>query len=40
VIFAEIHSVWVWLSVAVMMTGLALVTPTGKNSREPTPQLV
>jgi drug/metabolite transporter (DMT)-like permease len=40
VIFAEIHSVWVWLSVAVMMTGLALVTPTGKISREPTPQLV
>ncbi len=28
VIFSEVHTVWVWLSVAVMMAGLALVTPT------------
>jgi drug/metabolite transporter (DMT)-like permease len=40
VIFAEIHSVWVWLSVAVMMAGLALVTPTAKNASKPAPQPV
>ena len=27
VIFAEVHTLWVWLSVVVMMAGLALVTP-------------
>ena len=27
VIFAEVHTIWVWLSVVVMMAGLALVTP-------------
>ncbi len=34
VIFSEVHTVWVWLSVAVMMAGLALVTPTTRaNSK-------
>jgi drug/metabolite transporter (DMT)-like permease len=32
-IFAEVHTIWVWLSVVVMMAGLALVTPTRKNGR-------
>jgi len=27
VIFSEVHTIWVWLSVVVMMAGLALVTP-------------
>ncbi|MFT5504822.1 MAG: drug/metabolite transporter (DMT)-like permease [Gammaproteobacteria bacterium] len=27
ILFSESHSVWVWMSVAVMMMGLALVTP-------------
>ena len=40
VIFAEVHSIWVWLSVVVMMAGLALVTPTGKNSKELAPRPV
>lgn len=40
VIFAEVHTVWVWLSVTVMMAGLALVTPTAKNASEPAPQPV
>ncbi len=31
VIFSEVHTVWVWLSVAVMMAGLALVTPTTRE---------
>lgn len=30
VIFAEEHSIWVWSSVAVLMTGLMLVTPNKK----------
>ena len=30
VIFAEQHTIWVWLSVAVMMVGLALVTPADR----------
>lgn len=30
VLFAEEHSIWVWSSVAVMLLGLALVTPTKK----------
>ena len=34
VIFAETHTVWVWLSVLVMMVGLALVTPTSKLDSE------
>lgn len=37
VIFAEVHSVWVWLSVAVMIAGLALVTPSTRNHGEPPP---
>jgi len=40
VIFAEVHSVWVWLSVIVMMAGLVLVTPIGKNSKELAPRPV
>jgi drug/metabolite transporter (DMT)-like permease len=36
-IFAEVHSVWVWLSVAVMMMGLALVTPSTRNNEELSP---
>ena len=31
VIFAEEHSIWVWSSVAVLMTGLMLVTPNRKT---------
>jgi len=27
VIFSEVHTIWVWLSVVIMMAGLALVTP-------------
>lgn len=34
IIFAETHTIWVWLSVLVMMTGLALVTPTNKVIQE------
>jgi len=30
VIFSEVHTIWVWLSVAVMMAGLALVTPAAR----------
>jgi drug/metabolite transporter (DMT)-like permease len=30
VIFSEVHTIWVWLSVVVMMAGLALVTPTSR----------
>ena len=37
VIFAEVHSVWVWLSVVVMMAGLALVTPSTRKHEEPPP---
>jgi drug/metabolite transporter (DMT)-like permease len=37
VIFAEVHTVWVWLSVAVMMAGLALVTPGTRNHGELSP---
>jgi len=34
VIFSEVHTIWVWLSVVVMMAGLALVTPaTRANSK-------
>jgi drug/metabolite transporter (DMT)-like permease len=33
-IFSEVHTVWVWLSIVVMMTGLALVTPTKKVDPE------
>ncbi len=33
-IFAEVHTIWVWLSVVVMMAGLALVTPTRKSGRD------
>ncbi len=31
VIFSEVHTVWVWPSVAVLMAGLALVTPTTRE---------
>ena len=31
-IFSEVHTFWVWLSVLVMMAGLALVTPTSRTS--------
>lgn len=34
VIFAETHTIWVWLSVLVMMVGLALVTPMSKVAPE------
>jgi len=34
VIFAETHTIWIWLSVLVMMAGLALVTPTRKLTQE------
>ena len=37
-IFSEVHTAWVWVSVLVMMTGLALVTPTRKISPELTEQ--
>jgi len=30
VIFSEVHTIWVWLSVVVMMVGLVLVTPISK----------
>ena len=33
-IFSEVHTVWVWLSVLVMMAGLALVTPTSRVTPE------
>ena len=31
IIFAEVHTIWAWLSVVVMMAGLVLVTPTSKG---------
>lgn len=34
VIFSEVHTLWLWSSVAVMMVGLVLVTPAGRNGRE------
>ena len=30
VIFSEVHTIWVWFSVVVMMAGLALVTPASR----------
>jgi len=34
VIFSEVHTIWLWLSVLVMMAGLALVTPAARaNSK-------
>jgi hypothetical protein len=33
-IFGEAHSYWVWLSLAVMLVGLAMVTP---RKAEPLP---
>ncbi len=30
VIFAEVHTIWIWFSVVVMMAGLMLVTPTSR----------
>jgi len=30
IIFSEVHTIWVWLSVVVMMAGLALVTPASR----------
>lgn len=32
ILFAEGHSIWVWSSVAVMLTGVALVSPEDKES--------
>ena len=32
-IFAEVHSIWLWLSMLVMMVGLVLVTPNDRNSK-------
>lgn len=37
-VFGEVHSLWIWLSVAVMMVGLALVTPGEKEDKQPAPQ--
>ena len=34
VLLAETHSFWVWISVAVMMVGLALVTPTRRSEAD------
>ena len=34
VIFSEVHTIWLWLSVVVMMAGLALVTPAQSSVRE------
>ncbi len=31
IIFGDKHSVWIWLSLATMMAGLALVTPREKE---------
>jgi hypothetical protein len=31
IIFHEEHSLWVWLSVLMMLTGLALVTPRNRE---------
>jgi drug/metabolite transporter (DMT)-like permease len=39
-IFAEVHSLWVWLSVVVMMAGLTLVRPTKRVKKELSPQPV
>jgi drug/metabolite transporter (DMT)-like permease len=36
VLFGETHSAWVWASVAMMMLGLALVTPRGRGSQTET----
>ncbi len=33
VIFSEVHTIWLWLSIVVMMAGLVLVTPTEKRGR-------
>jgi drug/metabolite transporter (DMT)-like permease len=33
-IFSEVHTIWLWLSVVVMMAGLALVTPGERSGRE------
>lgn len=33
-IFSEVHTAWVWLSVLVMLAGLALVTPSNRISPE------
>ncbi len=34
VIFSEVHTIWLWLSMAVMMAGLALVTPAKVDGSE------
>ena len=31
-IFGEIHSIWIWLSIAALLSGLALVTPKNNTS--------
>ncbi|MFT5259864.1 MAG: drug/metabolite transporter (DMT)-like permease [Gammaproteobacteria bacterium] len=33
-IFAEEHSIWVWISIAVMMAGIALVTPSERMTEK------
>jgi drug/metabolite transporter (DMT)-like permease len=33
VLLSEVHSIWVWVSVVVMLAGLALVSPVAKVSR-------
>ncbi len=33
VLLSESHSIWVWISIVVMMVGLALVSPERRNSR-------
>ena len=32
-IFSEVHTIWLWLSVVVMMAGLALVTPAARSDK-------
>ena len=36
-IYNDEHSLWVWLSLGVMMLALALVTPRKDNSQPATP---
>ena len=38
--FSEVHTVWVWLSILVMMAGLALVTPTSRAAPEAVEQML
>ena len=36
VLLSEVHSFWVWVSVAIMLAGLALVSPVEKSETKPT----